>query len=100
MKLVIKKGINMRVYKIKKGFMLREVSGSYIVVPVGKASLEFKGLITLNHTSAFMWQLLLEGKTEAELVEALLNEYEVSYEVAKTDCENFIKKLVDGGLVE
>ena len=34
--------------KIKEGFMLRNVADNYIVVPVGKASLEFKGLINLN----------------------------------------------------
>ena len=86
--------------KIKKGFMLREVSGSFVVVPVGAASKEFKGLITLNSTGAFLWKELLLGKTLEELKQALLNEYDVSEEIATIDCEQFIKKLVDGGLVE
>ena len=86
--------------KIKKGFMLREVSGSFVVVPVGAASKEFKGLITLNSTGAFLWKELLLGKTLEELKQALLNEYDVSEEIATRDCEQFIKKLVDGGLVE
>ena len=90
----------MKVIKIKKGFMLREVSGSFVVVPVGAASKEFKGLITLNQTGAFLWKELLTGKTLEELKQALLNEYEVSEEIAIRDCEKFIKKLVDGGLVE
>jgi len=90
----------MDIIKIKKGFMLREVSGSFVVVPVGAASKEFKGLITLNQTGAFLWKELLTGKTLEELKQALLNEYEVSEEIAIRDCEKFIKKLVDGGLVE
>jgi hypothetical protein len=28
--------------------MLRSIADNYVVVPVGKASLEFKGLINLN----------------------------------------------------
>jgi len=90
----------MKVIKIKKGFMLREVSGSFVVVPVGVASKGFKGLITLNQTGAFLWKELLNGKTLDELKAALLNEYDVNEEIATKDCENFIKKLVDGGLVE
>lgn len=90
----------MKVIKIKKGFMLREVSGSFVVVPVGVASKDFKGLITLNQTGAFLWKELLNGKTLDELKAALLNEYDVNEEIATKDCENFIKKLVDGGLVE
>ena len=90
----------MKVIKIKKGFMLREVSGSFVVVPVGAASKDFKGLITLNQTGAFLWKELLNGKTLDELKEALLNEYEISEEIAVKDCEAFVQKLVDGGLVE
>lgn len=90
----------METYKIKKGFMLREVSGSYVVVPVGEASKSFKGLITLNESGAFLWNQLLKGMTKEELIKTLLNEYEVSEEIAERDCSSFIKKLVDGGLIE
>ena len=34
--------------KIKKDFILRKVADSYVVVPVGKLTLDFNGIINLN----------------------------------------------------
>lgn len=86
--------------KIKKGFILREVSGSFIVVAVGAASKEFKGLITLNETGAFLWEKLVSGNTKEGLVEALLNEYDAPKDVIEADVDAFLKTITDGGLVE
>ena len=86
--------------KIKKGFVLREVSGSYIVVAVGSASKEFKGLITLNETGAFLWEKLVSGNTKEGLVEAMLEEYDAPKEVIEKDVNAFVKMITDGGLVE
>jgi len=44
--------------KVKEGYMLREVAGNSVVVAVGKATLDFNGLITLNSTGTFLWKLL------------------------------------------
>ena len=54
--------------KIKDNFMLREVAGSYAVVPVGNASTSFKGMISLNETGAFLWRHLAKGITKEDLV--------------------------------
>ena len=39
--------------KIHDGFLLREVAGNYIVMPVGAAAERLNGMIKLNETSAF-----------------------------------------------
>ena len=39
--------------KIKEGYLLREVAGSNIVVPIGEGELNFSGVITLNDVGAF-----------------------------------------------
>ena len=85
--------------KIKEGFILREVAGSYIVVAIGEAVKTYNGLITLNETSAFLWNVLVKGATEDELVNALLSEYEVEKEVAVKGVKAFINKLVEAKLV-
>ena len=41
--------------QIKPGFAMRKIAGSNIVVPVGAASSDFNGMITLNDTGAFLW---------------------------------------------
>ena len=64
--------------KIKEGFMLRNVAGNYVVVAVGEASKNFSCVITLNGSGAFLWEQLTKDVTEEQLLQALLNEYEVS----------------------
>lgn len=86
--------------KIKDGFILRQVAGSYIVISVGGDSVDFNGMITVNETGAFLWEKLAEGATEAELVSAMLDEYEVDEATAKADIAEFLKLLEDGKLLE
>lgn len=86
--------------KIKDGFMLREVAGSYIVVAVGNAVKEFNGVINLNETGAYLWKILEKGAEKEDLVSALLNEYEVEEELATKDIEKFIEKLSQANLLK
>ena len=86
--------------KIKDRFILREVAGSYLVVAVGNAVKEFGGIVNLNETGAFLWRLLEKSSTESEMVDALLNEYEVDRETAEKDVKAFVEKLTEAKLVK
>ncbi len=86
--------------KIKNGFILREVAGSFVVVAVGDAVKQFNGVINLNETGAFLWKNLQSGKDQTELVKALLAEYDVEESLAESDVEDFVSKLKKAGLVE
>lgn len=85
--------------KIKEGFMLREVADNFVVVPVGAASLEFKGLINLNSVGAFIWKCLENETTIDEIVEKVVNEYEIDINLAKTDVSAFVNKLKEANLL-
>ena len=87
--------------KIKEGFVLREVAGSYVVVAVGKASFKFKGLINLNETGAFLFKAIDAGvASEEELVNRIMSEYEIDYDRAKKDVNSFVEKLRGAGVIE
>ncbi|MBO4251393.1 MAG: PqqD family protein [Clostridia bacterium] len=86
--------------KIKDGFILREVAGSYIVVAVGEAVKNFNGIINLNETGAFLWKILETGGTKEDLVSKLCAEYEVDENTAATDVDKFINNLSEAGLVK
>ena len=79
--------------KIKEGFLLKEIAGSYVVVPVGEKLVDFQMMVTLNETGAFLWEKLANDTTEEELVAALLGEYDVDEQTAKADVSEFIKTL-------
>lgn len=86
--------------RIKDGFAKREIAGAYIVVPVGKKSYEFNGMITLNESGSFFWDCLQEDTTVEEMVTKVTDEYEVDAARAKEDVEKFIALLADNDLIE
>ena len=86
--------------KIKNDFILRKVADSYVVVPVGKMTLDFNGIINLNETGAFLFGELQKGADREELIEKLLAEYDVTPEKAANDIDIFIQKAKDADVLE
>lgn len=86
--------------KIKSDYMLREVAGTFVVVPAGRATVDFSGMISLNTAGAFLWKLLTGGKSEQELLDALLEEYEVEAALARADLSEFLKTVKAADLLE
>lgn len=84
--------------KIKEGFLLKQVADHHIVIPVG--SVDFDGMITLNETAVFLWELLSAETTFDRMMDAFLEEYQVSREVAERDLAAFLKKLRDAGILD
>ena len=87
-------------YTIKKGFLLREVSGTCFVVPIASREIDFQKLSTLNKTATFLWRQCESGADKEELVSALLAQYEVDEEVARRDVDAFIDKARESGFLE
>lgn len=86
--------------KIKSDFMLREVAGYYVVVPVGSGALDFNGVINLNESGATLWRAMENDVTEEELVATLTSEYEVDEDRAKADVAAFVNKMKEAKLIE
>lgn len=86
--------------KIKDDFALRKVADSYVVVPVNSLTLDFNGVINLNETGAFLFEQLQKSIEKEELVEKMLDEYDVTRVKASADIDLFINKLKDADVFE
>lgn len=86
--------------KIKAGFILRNVANTHIVVPVAQNTLNYKGMLSLNESGAFLWGVLQKGTDKAGLLEALLNEYEVPKDIAAADIEEFLAHVRQIGALQ
>lgn len=84
--------------KLKEGFVLRDIAGQTVVLPSGD-ELDLNMMITLNDTGRFLWEQLAEEKTEEQLVEALLAEYDVSRERAAQAVTKFVAGLNENGFL-
>lgn len=85
--------------KIKENYMLRKVADCYVVVPIGAAVAEFNGMINLNEVGAFLWRQLESDTTPEAVLAAMLEEYEVAEDVAKSDLDKFINELQEANLL-
>lgn len=83
--------------KINENFLLREVAGSWVVIPIGEKCVDFNGMMNLNETGVFLWRELEKGAEKEELVTALTGEYDVSPEIAARDIDEFIGTLEKAG---
>lgn len=86
--------------RVSKDLILREVAGEYILIPVGKAALEIHGMINLSESAVLLWKKLQEDCTEEELVQALLNEYDIDRETAAADVRELIEQMQKIGVIE
>lgn len=78
--------------KLKDGFILRTVAGETVVLPTGGVT-NFDMMITLNETGKFLWERLTNEVEEADLVKAILEEYDVSEERAAQSVAAFVARL-------
>lgn len=86
--------------KIKDGFMLRQIAGSWVVVPLEQRVVEFNGLMTLNESGAMLWKLLETGAEVDDLVNAITNEYAIDENTARKDIKELLDNLTAKGLIE
>jgi hypothetical protein len=87
--------------KVKQGFLLREIAGSWIVVPIGQRVVEFNGLMSLSESGAMLWKRLEEEvEDEQVLVNLITEEYDVGESEARDDILAFITSITEKGLIE
>lgn len=85
--------------KRSDNFLLRDVAGTLVIVPVGAAVSAFPGMITVNATGAYIWELLETEQTVDSLVEALLERYDVDRQKAHEDVVAFVERLKPTGAI-
>lgn len=86
--------------KIVKEFILREIAGECVLVPTGATTQEFNGLITMSDTARFIWENMEKADSLEEMIQMILEEYEIDEETARQDAINFIVQLLQNGFVE
>jgi hypothetical protein len=85
--------------RVKKDIVLREIAGEYILVPTGESAVNMLRIMSLNDCGVFLWKLLAEEKTERELVDAVLEEYEIDAATAEQDVKEYLSQLAEADLL-
>lgn len=87
--------------KLKEGFILRSICGEHVVVGEGLAQVNFNKMLSLNESAAYLWEAVAGREfTKEEMVQLLLDKYEVTPERAAEDVDNLLKVWVEQGVAQ
>lgn len=84
--------------KILDGFVVREIAGKSVAISINP-KIPFRGMLSLNSTAKFLWDLLAKGCEREELYTALIETYGIDRELAVRDADNIVSLLSKHGLL-
>lgn len=85
--------------RLKPGFVISKAGEDYVAVPTGEAGKTFNGLVRNNDTAAFLMEKLQKECTEDDLVQALLEAYEVEEKQVREDVVKFLNIVKEAGML-
>lgn len=89
-------------YQISSDYILRKISGSDVIVPIGSHyDSKFENSMLLpNKTAAFLWQIFQHPTTEAEAVQKCIQHFDGPRSVIEWHICNFIQELTENGIMQ
>lgn len=83
-----------------KGFELRNIAGEHVVVATGKDNIDFSRIISMNATSAWLWQAVEGISFDAGMLcDLLTTRYDVDISVALADAEDLLERWLAAGII-
>ena len=86
--------------KAKSGFVLRSIMGEQMLMPINDNIATFKGTVLFNETAALLWEKLQTPVSREDLLQAILDEYEVDEATASADLDLILDKFNTLGIIE
>ena len=69
-------------------------------MPVRGGVGDLASIYSLNELGSFIWRQLAPSKSFDELVDLVIEEYDVTHEIASRDVRNFLDTIKDAGLIQ
>lgn len=86
----------MTVFRTRRGIILTEICGEYILVAARSLLGICPYLMQLNESSAFLWKQMLCGATMNDLLRKVEEEYETTEsDGAALAVESFVRQMLD-----
>lgn len=87
--------------RIKKGFVLREVCGEWVVSGESLEQINFNKLVTLNASAVFLWKQVENQEFDAlTLADLLVEKYGIRKEEALHDALALCEQWEKAGVIE
>lgn len=86
--------------KKKENFILSNIAGEHIMMPVGPTALKFSGLILANDVSAFIWDNIEKADSPEEMAELICGQFEADYDEVQKDVTLLFEEMKKAGWIE
>lgn len=86
--------------RIVPGFIVRQIADQVVAIPTGQSARTLSGLVALNDSGRFLFDLLQSPRTEEELIAAMQETYEVDAPTARADVAEFLQILRQNQLLD
>lgn len=83
---------------LNENFILKHVGKEYMIIPLIDGGVDFSKVYNVSSTGAYIYEQLGNHKTMEEIAEAMVKEYEVSYDVVYADILEFVEELKKRGM--
>lgn len=87
-------------YRIRSGYILREIAGEYAIIPVDGASVFSNAVMAPNDSAVFLWKAFERPSTIEDVVVKGMQEYDVTEDVIRKSTEHFVKEILDYKILE
>ena len=86
--------------KLSENFVLKNIAGATVVMPVGEAVGKINGMIKLNPSAKVIWEALEKNKETDGILEEMKNSFtDVDEATLKKDINDFLNKLRELGIL-
>ncbi|MEW6571953.1 MAG: PqqD family protein [Nitrospirota bacterium] len=89
-----------RRYVKDSSVVFRKIAEEFILVPIKQKADEVDSIYTINEVAGRIWELIDGEKTLSEIKNVIIDEFEVSPEIAEIDLIEFIKQLEHIGAIK
>ena len=89
-----------RIYNLKGTYVLRQIAGEFLAVPISNAAGDDANIVILNPVSQVIWGKLENGATFNEILKTVTTDFDVSEEEAAADIQEFLEGLEKAGLLK
>ena len=91
---------DVRMFKVNPDFLLREVAGEAVLVPIGEAGVFENSVISLNETCSFLWKFFQEPRSQEEAIAEARKEYSDPDGEMEQGIKDFIREYLKYGLLK
>lgn len=82
------------------GLIEKKIGDELVIVPMSKSVAQMNKVFSLNELGSFIMENLTESKSIEDIVNIVIDEFEVTEAIARPDIESFLSIAMEANVIE